>query len=578
LIVMRRLLQWLEHRDFDEGAMLMMFGALIGVAGGLAVVAFYQMIDLSHLAFIRFPAAHLPRFGQALYQPLFTGLGLWAAWYVVRRSKIPEGQNVPDVQLAVAKRDGIVRTRPMVIRTIASAFTLGAGGSAGSEGPVAVLGAGLGSSIARRLGFQPRHTKILVGCGAAAGIAAAFNAPFAGAFFALEEVLGSFSAGAFSPVVIASVVGALTVRPFFGGHPFFQSQIPASTQPMEVLLYPILGVACGLVSAAYSRAYLAAQVWARRGGGPAWIRPVAAGAVVGLIVLASRGLLAGDGHLAIPEPIFGDMAWYALLAIVAAKIIATVITLGFGGSGGVFTPTLFIGAALGGGLGALGGQLLPELVRPRAWAFVGMAGMVAGATRAPLTAIFIGFEMTDDYTYVVPLMIVAVIAYVTAKRYAPHGLYDGWLAQHGQQVAHGVDEAVMDQTLVREAVGHDVTPVNAGASIDDLLAVAADTRHGVFPVVDDDGSFIGLITHHDIREALLARDQLGTFVLAMDLATPVETLAPTDSLRRALRVMNARGVDALPVVSNGGRGSTFVGLLSRHDVLLVYERNLTTAV
>jgi CIC family chloride channel protein len=497
---------------------------------------------------------------------------------VVRRSKIPDGQGVPDVQLAVAKRDGVVRSHPVIIRTIASAFTLGSGGSAGSEGPVAVLGAGLGSSIARRLGFQPRHTKILVGCGAAAGIAAAFNAPFAGAFFALEEVLGSFSSGAFSPVVIASVVGALTVRPFFGGQPFFHSQIPASTQPMEVLLYPVLGIACGLVSAAYSRGYLAAQTYGRRAGGQPWLRPVLAGAAVGLIVLASRGLLAGNGHLAIPEPIFGGMVWYALLAITAAKIIATIVTLGFGGSGGVFTPTLFIGAALGGGLGVLGGHFLPELIRPRAWAFVGMAGMVAGATRAPLTAIFIGFEMTDDYTYVVPLMIVAVIAYVTAKRYAKYGLYDGWLAQHGEQVAHGVDESVMDQTQVRDAIGNGVTALNAGASIDEMLALTADSRHGVFPVVDDDGAFIGLITHHDLREAILARDQLGTFVLAMDLAAPVETLATTESLRRALRVMNARGVDALPVVANGGQGATFVGLLSRHDVLLVYERNLTTAV
>src|SRR6185312_8762473 len=178
------------------------------------------------------------------------------AWAVVRRAAIPEGQNVPDVQLAVAKRDGVVRFWPVVVRTVASALTLGSGASAGSEGPVAVLGAGLGSSLGRRLRFQPRHLKILVGCGAAAGIAGAFNAPFAGAFFALEEVLGSFSVGAFSPVVIASVVGALTVRPFLGSQPIFASRTPVSARPAEILLYPVLGVACGLVSAAYARLYL----------------------------------------------------------------------------------------------------------------------------------------------------------------------------------------------------------------------------------------------------------------------------------------------------------------------------------
>ncbi|MFI5228868.1 MAG: chloride channel protein [Gemmatimonadales bacterium] len=354
-----RLLDWLERRDWDEGATLMVFGTFIGLAGGLAVVGFYKLIDLAHLLFIQLPESHLPIVGQTFYRPLLTGAGVWAAWFVAKRARIPEGQNVPDVQLAVAKRDGIVRFWPVVVRTISSALTLGSGASAGSEGPVAVLGAGLGSSLGRRLRFQPRHLKILVGCGAAAGIAGAFNAPFAGAFFALEEVLGSFSVGAFSPVVIASVVGALTVRPFLGSQPIFASRIPASARPAEILLYPVLGVACGLVSAAYARLYLYANRRGKHMPGPSFLWPIVAGAVVGLIVIASRGLLAGNGHLAIPDPIFGGLAWYALLAITLGKIVATAITLGFGGSGGVFTPTLFVGAALGGGLGVLGAEVVP---------------------------------------------------------------------------------------------------------------------------------------------------------------------------------------------------------------------------
>src|SRR5579884_3870912 len=265
----------------------MVFGALIGVAAGLSVVGFYRLIDLAHFVFITFAEARLPGAMQPFFRPLLTGAGLWSAWFVVRRSRIPDGQNVPDVQLAVAKRDGVVRSRPVVVRTVASAFTLGSGGSAGSEGPVAVLGAGLGSAIARRLRFQPRHTKILVGCGGAAGIAAAFNAPFAGAFFALEEILGSFSVGAFSPVVIASVVGALTVRPFLGGHPIFESRVPGSARPADVLLYPFLGVACGLVSALYSRMYLAASAAGTRTPRPRWLWPIVAGGVVGFIVLLS---------------------------------------------------------------------------------------------------------------------------------------------------------------------------------------------------------------------------------------------------------------------------------------------------
>ncbi|HET7564697.1 MAG TPA: chloride channel protein, partial [Gemmatimonadaceae bacterium] len=234
--------RWFESRDWDEGAMLMVFGAIIGVAAGIGVVVFYHLIDLAYFVFITWLGSKLGVVQHTFYRPLLTAGGLWAAWALVRRFRTPPGQNVSDVQLAVAKRGGRVPWRPVAIRTIASAITLGSGGSAGSEGPTAVLGATVGSEMGQAFRFQPRRVKILVGCGAAAGISAAFNAPFAGAFFALEEVLGAFSIGAFSPVVIASVVGALTVRPFLGSHPAFHIPPYGQVRPLAiVLLYPILG-------------------------------------------------------------------------------------------------------------------------------------------------------------------------------------------------------------------------------------------------------------------------------------------------------------------------------------------------
>jgi CIC family chloride channel protein len=421
--------------------------------------------------------------------------------------------------------------------------------------------------------------KILVGCGAAAGIAGAFNAPFAGAFFALEEVLGSFAVGAFSPIVIASVVGALTVRPFLGDSPIFQmASAPDSHVISSALLYPILGIACGLASALYARLYLAAPVITGRLPGPMWLRPLAGGALTGLIVLLSGGLLAGNGHLAIPASIFGGLAWYVLIALAFAKILATVITLGTGGSGGVFTPTLFIGAALGGGLGVLGDAVIGgDLIDPRAWALVGMAGMVAGATRAPLTAIFMVFEMTDDYSYVVPLMLVAVISFVTAKRYASYGLYDGWLAARGEQLSHGVDQTIMERLRIREAIDRAAHTVAPAATLDDLIATSSGTRHVVIPVVEPTGEFVGLITHHALREAIIARGDLARLLLAEDLAEPVEVLHPGQSFREALGAMNTRGMDALPVVTREAT-PRFLGLLTRGDILVAYERELTQAV
>ena len=575
-----RLRRWATAHEWDEGAVLLVLGALIGVLAGLSVVAFYRLIDVSHLLFIQLPGVHLPRVLYILYWPLLTAVGLWAAWFVVRRARLPDGQNVPDVQLAVAKHDAVVPGWPVVVRTLASAITLGSGGSAGSEGPVAVLGAGLGSVLTRSFGLQPRHRKVLVGCGAAAGIAAAFNAPFAGAFFALEEILGSFRVDAFSPVVIASVAGALTVRPFLGAHPIFRlPQVPESHPMATTLLYPLLGLACGVVSAFFARAYLAAPRLVARMPGAEWARPLIGGAVVGAIVAASGGLLAGNGHLAIPSPVLGGLAWWVLLAVTLAKIIATVITLSAGGSGGVFTPTLFVGAALGGGVGRLLAEFVPgDLVHPQAWALVGMAGMVAGATRAPLTAIFMVFEMTNDSAYIIPLIVVSVLALITARRLAPYGLYDGWLAAHGEHVAHGVDQAVMDRIPLSAALERDVPSVPADALLEELLAAAGRTRHAVIPVVDERGALVGLVSHHGLRDALVARRALEPLLVAEDLAEPVAHLRVDQSLRDALRLMNAGGLDVLPVVESDGDAPAFVGILSRAGVLEAYERVLAHTI
>jgi CIC family chloride channel protein len=453
-----------------------------------------------------------------------------------------------------------------------------------------VLGGALGSSLGGSLKLQPKYRKILVGCGAASGIAAAFNAPFAGAFFALEEVLGSFSIGAFSPVIISSVVGALTVRSVLGEHPAFH--IPGAGDAhdfLSALLYPFLGLACGLASALYVRMYLGTpkliQKLRARFHNPDWVTPVLGGALTGVLVALTGGLIGGNGHLAIPSEVFGvgGLAWYLLIGMAIAKMAATSLTLASGGSGGVFTPTLFIGAALGGGIGRLAASIVPgHIVLVHAWAIVGMAGLVAGATRAPLTAIFIVFEMTNDATYIVPLMIVAVIAFVTAKRFAPYGLYDGWLAGRGEYLWHGVDRAVMDHMRVRDALDRNVERVSPSAGLTELLSVASRAQHGVIPVVELDGTLVGVIGHHTLREAAVRRSDFGALVVAADLIdTGSDTrgsLAPEQSLRSALRLMNARALDALPVAVQAEGQPRFVGLLSRADVLNAYEKELSHSV
>ena len=570
-------LDWLARREWDEGAPLLVVGAIIGVAGGLGAVAFYKLIDLANLLLVQLPAARAGILDAGVYRALLTAAGVWLAWFIVRRTRVPDGQNVPDVQLAVAKRGGVMPFRPVLVRTLASAVTLGSGASAGSEGPVAVLGAATGALLGRMLRFQTRHRKILVGCGAAAGIAGAFNAPFAGAFFALEEILGSFSVGAFSPVVIASVVGALVVRPLMGAHPAFPVPPATDAHPMaNAALYPVLGIACGLVSAVFARMYLAAPRALRAIPGPEWLIPLVAGGIVGTITALSGDLLAGNGHLAIPSVVFGQLAWYLLIALALAKILATVVTLGGGGSGGVFTPTLFIGAALGGGVGRAMQDIIPgHVVHPEAWALVGMAGMIAGATRAPLTAIFMVFELTDDYSYIIPLMIVAVVAYGTARRWSPHGLYDGWLAGRGEHLAHGADRALMEQIHVRDALSDGIVSIPPEARIGEIVEIAARSRQAAFPVVDEAGSLVGVITRNELHDAMAQGSSLAGLLVAADLAESMEPMSPSQSLRVALAAMNARSRDALPVIERGAGGEpVFRGIITRADVLAAYERAL----
>jgi CIC family chloride channel protein len=563
------------HRDWDENALLMALGALIGVAAAAGVLVFYKLIDLAYHLFVVALGARVDTVAHAIARPVITVAGLTFAWLLVRRFALPDGQNVADVQLAVAKRGGRVPFRPVVVRTIAAAATLGSGGSAGSEGPVAVLGAATGSAVGSSSGFPPRRVKILTACGAAAGIAAAFNAPFAGAFFALEEVLGSFSAGAFSPVVIASAIAAVITQSVFGASPTVDVPATEITGLLPiVLVLPVFGVLCGAVSALYTRTFFRCDELAKGMRGPSWLVPVIGGITVGGLVVATGGLLVGSGHLALPADLFGNRAWYFLIAVAFAKILATAVTLGFGGSGGVFTPTLYIGAALGGGIGALMTVAWPESgVQASTFALVGMAGLVAGAVRAPLTAMFMVYELSHAYELVPPLMVVTVIAYVTAKRLAPYGLYDGWLIRRGERLAQGADRALLERRSVRDAIDRSAVVVEASGSLQAIVSAAARARLTTLPVVDEDGRLLGVIRYEELRTLLLDRGTLASLLVAADLAGPVESVTPSHSLRDALRHMNACAIDALPVVQDE-ESQRYLGMLSRTALLADYEREL----
>ncbi len=568
-----------ERLGLTESGVLLLFAVAVGLAAAGGVILFYKAIDLAYDAFVRWPASLVPAGRSALVRPFLTGAALAAAWHVWQRvGRGGDGAVVPDVQLAVVRRGGHVPMRAALGRAAASAITIGGGGSAGSEGPVAVLGSGTGSLLGRLFRFSAERTTVLVGAGAAAAIAAAFNAPLAGAFFALEEILGNFRVTAFAPVVVASVVGAVVSRAVFGNHPAFP--IPAEygyTVVREVVLYfPLLGVVCGAMSALFVHTYFAvgARVAAlARGRGGALV-PWAAGAAVGAAVVASRGALVGVGHLAIPLDAFGRLAWYTLLALALGKILVTTVTLHGGGSGGLFTPSLYVGAATGGAFGVALHALVPTLpITPEAYAIVGMGALVAGATGAPITGILLVFEMTNDYAIVVPLMIAVVVTQLVTRVLARDTLYSGWLRRRGEHIDHGADRDALAGLRVADAFERAPVVVHEEARVVGLLDHIGHRDQTLFPVVDAAGAYVGVLTAADLGRVARTGVALEHVLLAADVAQPSETLAPGDSLLDAVRRMGLRGEGSLPVVDPAtGR---LVGVVTRSRILALYERAVT---
>ncbi len=571
---------WFNGLAFSENSILLGFAVVIGLAAAFGVIGFYKLIDVAHEAFFTWPTSFLPALGQLAYRPILTGVGAIAAWYTMRRfAPGHDGLTIPDVQVAVVRRGGKISTHAALARTAASVITIGSGGSAGSEGPIAVFGAAVGSRLGRAFRFSGSRTGILVGAGAAAGISAAFNAPLAGAFFALEEILGSFSIGAFAPVVVSSVVAAVVSRSVFGNHPVFPVPFEQGyTLTREVVLfYPLLGLLAGLVSVAFVRVYFQIDARAARWRGTAPIRlALLGGAAVGGLAFLSGGVLIGSGHLAIPLDRFEQMAWYLLALLVVGKIVATSLTLNTGGSGGLFTPSLYVGAATGTAFGGLLVVLFPSLhLSAEPYAVVGMGAVIAAALNAPMTGILMVWEMTDNSAIMVPLMLAVVVSHFVARRMERDSLYSGWLRRRGEHIVHGTDRDVLSTLRVAEAYDRNPTFIPERAVTSQFLVHLGAGTQDVFPVVTQYGELGGVLTVADL--ARIARDERDRHVglTAREAAQATESVEPDDSLLEATRRMEARGASALPVVDpESGR---LIGLLSRADVLGLYGRILAGA-
>jgi chloride channel protein, CIC family len=483
------------------------------------------------------------------------------------------GHGVPEVMLAVAERGGRIRPQVALVKSLASALCIGGGGSVGREGPIVQIGSALGSTLGQVARVPESRLRILVACGAAGGISATFNAPIAGVFFALELILQDFEAESFGVVVLSSFAAGIVGRAAFGNHPFLDLPAFHLVSPVEYPLYVGLGVAAGFAGVAFIRVLygtedLADRIWR----GPEWLRPAVGGLLLGLLLLALPELY-GVGYPPLEKAIGGGFVVWFLLALLAGKILATSLTIAIGGSGGVFAPSLFMGAMLGSAYGRGAHALLPSLAaHPGAYGLVGMGAVFAAAARAPITAVIIVFELTGDYRIILPLMFAIVLAAGVSNLLSGDTIYTLKLRRRGIDLRRGRGANLMALLAVRDAMQEVPASLRRETPLNEVIERLTAGQTNGLPVVDATGTYRGTVTSQQVEQAMREN---ALDADAGSLAQEAAVLRPSQSVEDALATL-LRERSGLPVVEpETGR---LVGWLTHLDVLRAYNRRLEAGV
>ncbi len=564
----------LDRLQPSESMVLGGAAVVVGLTSGVGVWLFKRLIDLFHSITYDGLGGALSTISPWLIAlvPVVGGLivGLLMHFFVGEERH----HGVAGIMEAVALAGGRLRYKRAPVKVVAAALSIGAGASVGPEDPSVQIGASLGSMFGQWLHLSDERVRTLVAAGSAGGIAAAFNAPIAGVFFALEIIVGELAGSMFGVVVLAAVISSVFTQAVAGTQPAFRVSGYAFNSFRELPLYLGLGVIAGPVSALYIRGLYWAQDFFHGLSLPRWIKPAVAGAVVGVTALALPQVL-GVGYTTI-EQILGsaNLSVTLMIALLIAKLIMTPVSIGGGFPGGVFAPSLFLGATLGAAYGLVVQQLLPSWsLAPAAFAMVGMAAVLAGTVHAPLTAIILLFEMTNDYHIILPLMFAVAISLVISQRMQHDSVYVHGLARKGIRIQRGRDVEVLQNLTVGEVMQEDVTRLHETDLLKDAADVFMRTRHHGLPVLDADERLIGILTVQDIEHAQThggnTNPPIGEICTRELLVT-----YPDESIGAALRRMGARDVGRLPVVARDDERH-LLGVLRRTDMVRAYDIALT---
>jgi len=552
---------------------------VIGVLCGLVAVAFHLAITtMEHLLIDRaLTASGSSWMAWTIATPAIGGLAAGAALHWI----VPgaRGSGIPQVKQAFATEGGRIKLRDAVGKFIIGAFQIGSGASLGREGPTVQICAGATSALARLTSLPPRNMRRLTPVGVAAGIAAAFNAPIAAVTFTIEEIVGTLDHAILSGVVVAAALAAVIERGILGTHPVIAvAQAYGLDHASSLLFYAILGVLAAFVSVAFTDGLLKVRARFRAVRAiPAWTHPGVGGLATGVIAvvfvryLGTNGIT-GGGYDTLGLALEGQLGVRVLLALCVAKLVATVLSYSSGGAGGIFAPSLFVGAMLGGAVGHLDVLVLGHESRELgAFALVGMGAVFAGVVRAPITSVLIIFEMTGGYGLVLPLMLANMTAFVIARRLRPTPIYEALLAQDGVVLPHAPRPVhPLEQLLVSDAMTVDVVTTDVGEPIVETAARVVDRSFASLPVVDGSGAVLGVVRVGALRAASAEVERP-----VRTLMRPGHTIRADATLLRAIVRMNDLGVRQL-YVTDALTGSRLVGVLSMSDLMRVHARSAGT--
>ena len=627
-------------RPIPAVPLTIILASAIGVLGGFGAVLFTSLIRFVSDWSVE-PVLELSGQNRAWLALLAVvpALGLVVvSWFTRRFAPEAQGHGVPEVITAVARHDGVIRPRVSLVKILASGVCIGTGGSVGREGPIVQIGSSLGSMAGQLFRLSAENIKILVACGAAAGISATFHAPLAGVMFASEIILGNFAARSLTPIVVASVLADVVQSHTgeYGFDPAFHQLYHSFQGAWEQLpSYVLLGLFCGVAAVAFTKLLYAVEDAGQRWLPSWWRRALVFGAIVGVTGAAYQffetpvlsradrrqldpqgqaypalfgvgyGVVGNTLHLEIdtkvssvdtaqtgpenPDDIVAGrdrivpldastmiaQLWW-LLPLAVLKPLMTSLTLGGGGSGGIFAPSLFLGATLGASFGILCNWfLLGASANPGVYAIVGMGAVVAGTTHGMLSAIMIVYEMTNDYRIILPIMVAAGLSTIIATYIDPESIYIKKLSRRGESIARGHDLHRMEHVMVRDVMLRNFPTVRHTDNVTEVIEVARANPHiESLAVMSDDGQLVGIIRPEALHR-ILDSDISPKLVNAEDIALTMPFSVRSDAnLLEALRDFGALDVETLPVESGKGKSRRLIGLLLREDVMQRYRAEL----